>query len=166
MSRSEVVGFFFSHPRPWGHQPSRTTVHGASLSLSPRLIVAEVLRGCSFSEVVSLNSVLCFTHTRVWNFSWKLPIVSTNVVPSYVWKKQTNVETQLRCRGRSLNWTLCQDPHKPRLALFTKPSHLINVSSFEQPEQPSRKEVLLSLITADEILIKLTEELDTQSGSH
>lgn len=38
---------------------------------------------------------------------------------------------------------------KPQLALFTRPSRLINMSTAQQPEHPSRKEVPLCLITAE-----------------
>lgn len=38
---------------------------------------------------------------------------------------------------------------KPQLALFTRPSHLINVPTIQQPKHPSRKEVPLCLITAE-----------------
>lgn len=38
---------------------------------------------------------------------------------------------------------------KPELALFTRPSHLINAPTTQQPDHPSRKEVPLCLITAE-----------------
>lgn len=38
---------------------------------------------------------------------------------------------------------------KPQLALFTRPSRLINVPTIQQPKLPSRKEVPRCLITAE-----------------
>lgn len=38
---------------------------------------------------------------------------------------------------------------KPQLALFTRPSHLINVRTIQQPRHPPRKELPLCLITAE-----------------
>lgn len=37
----------------------------------------------------------------------------------------------------------------PQLALFTRPSRLINVPTIREPKHPSRKEVPLCLITAE-----------------
>lgn len=38
---------------------------------------------------------------------------------------------------------------KPQLALFTRPSHLINMPTIQHPKHPSCKDVLLCLITAE-----------------